>query len=184
MKVLLYIIERNFYSGGEIIVETSWILIFIAIVVVIALVGFLMKSFAKIIIILGVVYLLFHLGFIWGVDDLNEKLHLNKFLKPEVNEQVQKTYSDFSKRREENGVMDTEAVRKAIDDTIQKAVAQASNEMKNVDKEQLIQDLKVKLQSFDSETVAKVLNELKAELAKYNISPDDVQTAPEEPAQS
>lgn len=157
--------------------ELNWVITFIVIIGIIAIAGFLLKSFAKVILILGVIYVLFHLGFIWGVDDLNDKLHLNKFLKPEVNEQVQETYSKFAEKRDKTGVIDKDLVKKTIDDSLQIALTKASNEIKNIDKEALIQDLSEKLRNFDTETVAKVLNDLKAELAKYNVTPEEVQQA-------
>jgi uncharacterized membrane protein YhiD involved in acid resistance len=157
--------------------DTMWILIILGIIAGIALIGFLVKSFVKIVLILGLIYLLFQLGFIWGVDDLNEKLHLDKFLKPEVTEQIQEKYDQFSQKRDETGVLDTELVRKTINDTIQVALTEASDEIRNVDKEKLIEDLSIKLQNFDTEAVAKALDELKAELAKYNVTPEEVQEA-------
>jgi hypothetical protein len=164
-------------------VDTSIVLIFVAVLIALAIVSFLLKSFIKVILVLGVIYVLFHLGFIWGADDLNEKLHLDKFLKPEVNEQIQEKYSQFTDKREENGVIETELVRKEINDVLQSALTKASDEIRNVDKEKLIQDLSAKLENFDTEAVAKALDELKAELAKYNVTPEEVQSATE-PAQS
>ncbi|PLS15036.1 hypothetical protein CVD28_24460 [Bacillus sp. M6-12] len=155
--------------------ETNWIILFVAIVGVLAIIGFLLKSFIKVILVLGVIYLLFHLGFIWGVGDLNEKLHLDKFLKPEVSQQIQEKYDDFSNRREENGVVETQLIEKTINDSLQVALTKASDEIRNIDKEALIQDLSDKLRNFDTEEVAQALDNLKAELAKYNVTPEEVQ---------
>ena len=159
--------------------DMTWILIIVGIIAGIALISFLVKSFIKIVLILGLIYLLFHLGFIWGADDLNEKLHLEKFLKPDVTEQIQEKYSSFTEKREESGVLDTELVRKTINDSIQDALTLASDEVRNVDKEKLIADLSEKLRNFDQEAVAQALDELKEELAKYNVTPEEVQQATE-----
>jgi hypothetical protein len=155
--------------------SSTWVLIFIAVVIGLAFIGFLLKSFARIILVLGIAYLLFHLGFIWGADDLNEKLHLNQLLKPDVSEKIQKSYQDFSQRREQNGVVETEKIKTVIEKTIHSALTRASNDIQKVDKEKLIQDLQSKLQHFDKKTTAQVLEDLRPELAKYHITPEEVQ---------
>ena len=154
------------------------IIIYILIaLIVVAVVGFLVKSFMKVVLVLALIYLLFQLGFLWGVDDLNEKLHLNKILKPEVNEQIQEGYKNFAEKREEMGVVDTKEVDKIIDTTIQKTLENASNKVQNVDKDQLIRDLGEKLKDFDIDTVEKALQHFGSELAKNNITPTDVENA-------
>lgn len=155
--------------------DMTWVLIIVGVIAGIALISFLVKSFIKIVLILGLIYLLFHLGFIWGADDLNEKLHLDRFLKPEVTEQIQDKYNSFSDKREELGILDTELARKAIDDSIQEALALASEEARKVDRERLIADLNEKLKNFDQKAVSQALEDLKGELAKYNVTPEDVQ---------
>jgi hypothetical protein len=155
--------------------SSTWVLIFIAVVIGLAFIGFLLKSFARIILVLGITYLLFHLGFLWGADDLNEKLHLNQLLKPDVSEKLQKSYHDFSQRREQTEVVETEKIKAVIEETIQSALKRASNEIQKVDKEKLIQELQSKLQHFDQQTTAQVLEDLRPELAKYHITPEEVQ---------
>lgn len=155
--------------------SSTWILIFIAVVVGLALIGFLLKSFARIILVLGIAYLLFHLGFIWGADDLNEKLHLNQLFKPDVSEKIQRSYHDFSQRREQNGAVETEKIKAVIEETIHSNLTKASNEIQKVDKEKLIQELQSKLQQFDQQATAQVLEDLRPELAKYHITPEEVQ---------
>lgn len=155
--------------------NTEWVIIFIAIVAGMVVISFLLKSFAKIVLLLGLIYLLFHLGFLWGADDLNEKLHLNQFLKPEASQQLDQKYSDFTKKRDDSGIIETEAVRKAIDTAIQDTLAKSSKQLQEVDKEQFLKDLNTKLQSFDTGTVIKVLDGLKEELAKYNVTEQDIQ---------
>ena len=157
--------------------DMTWILIIVGVIAGIALLTFLVKSFIKIVLILGLIYLLFHLGFIWGADDLNEKLHLDKFLKPEVTEQIQEKYSAFSEKRDETGVLDKELVSKAINDSIAEALTLAFDDIRNVDKEKLIADLSEKLRNFDEQAVADALDDLKEELAKYNVTPAEVQEA-------
>lgn len=87
------------------------IIIFIAVIAVMAVVGYLMKSFIKVVVVLGLAYLLFHVGFLWKTEDLS-KLHLNTFLKQETNQQVQDKYSEFTKKREEKGVVNNPPLKR------------------------------------------------------------------------
>lgn len=154
--------------------EFSWLMAFIVVVILIAVVGFVMKSFAKMVLLLGIIYLLFNLGFIWGVDDLNEKLHLNKILKPAVNEKLNESYGDFSKRRDETGVIESKLIQKTIRDTIHTALNNASNKIENVDKKELAKNLQTKLKSFNQKDVDTALKDFDSELKKYGISKKDI----------
>lgn len=100
---------------------TDIVLLFLIGLALVAVVAFLVKSFIKVVIIAIIIYVLFHLGFIWGVDDLNSKLHLDKLFKPDVHEQIQNEYGNFGDKREEYGIVDTDEIKKVVDDTLQKA---------------------------------------------------------------
>ncbi|WCF11414.1 hypothetical protein NDS46_31140 (plasmid) [Paenibacillus thiaminolyticus] len=91
------------------------LIVFIFLALVIA---FLVKSFLKFVLIGVIAYVLFHIGFIWGVDDLNNKLQLSRWFNEEANQKIQDVYSDFTEKRDEHGVVNTEEVKKALDDTI------------------------------------------------------------------
>ncbi|WCK57668.1 hypothetical protein PP175_26905 (plasmid) [Aneurinibacillus sp. Ricciae_BoGa-3] len=153
---------------------TTWILIFIGVVVGIAILSFLMKSFVKLILVLGIIYLLFQLGFIWNAQDLQSKLHLDKFLKPQVSKQIETNYNQFAQKRDSTGILETNLIKKEINDSINQALTNASNRIENVDKKKLIADLNAKLTNFDAKSVSQVLDSLKAQLAKYHVTPQEV----------
>ena len=143
---------------------------------VIGVVGFLLKSLVKVVLIFGLIYALFQIGFLWGGNEFMTKLHLDTFLKSSVREQVQKGYTDFSQKRDEKGVLETDAIKKAIDSTISDAVAKSLKDVQTVDKQKLLSDLSTKLQSFDTSTVQKILTDNQSKLAQYGITPQEVQT--------
>lgn len=139
----------------------------------ILVISFLVRSFMKFILIGGVIYLLFHLGFIWGVDDLNNKLQLNRFFNPDANEKIQAAYGTFSDKREQFGVVNTEEVKKVIDTTIQNAITEAGNQISSVDKEALLKELQAKLEAYSDGVVKEAVNQSQAELEKV-MTPEQI----------
>jgi hypothetical protein len=43
------------------------------------------------------------MGFVWGPNDLNEKLGLNKYLTPQASQQVDSFYDKFTQKRDQYG---------------------------------------------------------------------------------
>lgn len=149
----------------------STILIILGVILSIVVAFWLLKSIIQAILVVGLIYFLFHVGYIWTSGDLNDKLHLDSILSPETNEKIQEKYNSFTNKRDENEVIETEIIKKVIDDTIAKATENA----KNIDKEKLIVDLNKKLESFNKEDVKMALEKFNKELSKYNITPEDIQ---------
>ncbi|WPS85404.1 hypothetical protein SMD22_01890 (plasmid) [Brevibacillus halotolerans] len=141
----------------------TMVVIGIAVVIV---VSFLVRSFMKFIIIGGIIYLLFHLGFIWGVDDLNDKFHLNGLFNPEANKTIQSSYGKFADKREQFGVVDTKEIKKVIDETIQKSVAEAGNQISSINREALIKELQMKLEAYRDGEVKEAIQQSQTELQK------------------
>lgn len=122
-------------------------------VVAVGVVSFLVKSFMKFVIIGAIIYGLFHLGFIWGVDDLNNKLHLSKFFNQEANESIQNAYSDYTAKRDEKSVVNAQEIKKVVDETIQKAVSEAKAKATSVDREAIMNELEEKLRAYGTAVV-------------------------------
>lgn len=133
-------------------------------VILIIVICFLVRSFMKFILIGAVVYFLFQFGFIWGVGDLNDKLHLDRFLHSGANEKVQSAYGSFAEKRKENAIVNTDEVNKAIDETIQKTIKEAGNKLNEVDREALLKRLKEKLQSYDVNDVNAAIDQAQEKL--------------------
>lgn len=149
----------------------STILIIVGVVIAILLAFWLLKSIIQAILVVGLIYILFHVGYIWNSGDLNEKLHLDSILSPETNEKLQEKYNSFTNKRDENELIETEIIKKVIDDSIAKATQNA----KNIDKEKFIEELSKNLESFNKEDVKTALDKFNKELSKYNITPEEIQ---------
>lgn len=138
--------------------------IILIVLAVLALIGWLFRSLIKLVLVVGFVYLFFHIGFIWGYDEVNELFHLDKFLKPEVSENLASTYDTIEQKREEYGVVQTEEIKKVMDETLQKAWEEAGNAYSSIDKEALIQELKEKLDSYSQEEIDQAVEQMDQQL--------------------
>lgn len=138
------------------------ILIYIIIgVIVISIIFFIVRSVIKLLFIVGIIFLLFHLGFLWAGDDLNSKLGLNQVLEPEVNEVVQSEYDRFAEKREEHAVIDTEKLKDLINQTAQNIIGETEKAVSNIDKDVILKELEEKLQNYEvqPEDIEKALKE-------------------------
>lgn len=144
-------------------------------VVLIIVVSFLVRSFMKFILIGVIVYFLFHFGFIWGVGDLNDKLHLDRFLNKGANEKLQSAYGNFADKRNENAIVNTDEVKKAIDEALQKSIEEAGHKLSEVDREALLKQLKEKLQSYDVDKVNAAIDQSQ-EMLKQVMTKEQIET--------
>ncbi|MFF2531482.1 hypothetical protein ACFVS2_21480 [Brevibacillus sp. NPDC058079] len=150
--------------------DAGFLMMAIVGIVLVVVVSFLVRSFMKFILIGAIIYLLFHFGFIWGVDDLNDKLQLNRFFNPDANKSIQSTYGTFADKREQFGVVKTEEVKKVIDSTIQSAIQEAGNQINSVDKEALLKELQTKLEAYNDGEVKEAIKQSHTELQKVMTS--------------
>ena len=93
--------------------DIKYLQIFIIAILVLVIAGFLLKSFAKLVFIGIVIFILFSLGFIWGPTDLNEKLGLNKVVSENSMEKINDVSKTIEEKREENAVIPKEDLEKA-----------------------------------------------------------------------
>lgn len=159
--------------------ETMFIALGVA-ALIILVVAFLVKSMLKFVIIGVAVYFLFHLGFIWGVDDLNSKLQITRWFNEEASGDIQNAYSDFTEKRDEYGVVNTEEVKKVIDETLNNAMTKAKNQVDAIDKEALVKELQEKLKQFEDATVDEAIDESQNELGTV-MTTEDVNTLKAQP---
>lgn len=143
---------------------------------IVIIVSFLVRSLLKIIIICGVIYFLFHIGFIWNADDLNEKLSFTRYFNPEVQKKIESVYGDFAEKRNQHEVVNVDEVKKVIDDTIQSAIIKAENKMSKIDKEELLKELEEKLKGIDTSTAKQAIDKAQEKLHEANLSTEEVQS--------
>ncbi|MBP1308691.1 hypothetical protein JOD82_001711 [Paenibacillus sp. 1182] len=156
-------------------VDVNFLSLVVIAIIAVVVISFLVRSFMKFIIIGVVIYFLFMMGFVWGVDDLNHKLHLNQIFNASANEKVQSAYGSFVKKRDEHSVLNTKDLKNTIDETIQKAIADAGNRIKAVDKDALLKELQMKLDGYDEEDIQKALKQSESNLNQV-MTPEQVKT--------
>jgi hypothetical protein len=145
----------------------------IVIFIALSLAVFFVKSLIKFVIFLGIIYLLFNIGFLWNSEDFSN-LPLGGVLKNGYDNVAQNTYDGLVKKREETGIIDSENIKNTIDTTIENALENAKDEISNIDKQKLIDELNSKLANYDQETITEALYGLKSELEKYNVSEQEL----------
>ncbi|MFJ8528679.1 hypothetical protein [Bacillus sp. NPDC094106] len=92
--------------------------VFIIALIVLFVFSFFMKEFTKLALVLLAIIVLFGAGFIWGPEDLNEKLNLHEWLSKESSQKVDTVSGELEKKREENEVIDTQHIAdKATEET-------------------------------------------------------------------
>lgn len=153
---------------------TTTLSILFIFIVVVGIIGYLVKSLVKVAVIGLIIYLLFNVAFVWGADEVMTKLGLDRFLKPEVSQQVKSEYETFVQKREEYGVVDTTEIKNVVEATLQESLKQAGDQWSAVDKQALLDELKQKLAEYDSEAVQQALDELQGDLAQADVTPQEV----------
>lgn len=138
--------------------------IIIGFIVLVFLTAWLFRSLVKFVVLAFVIYLLFHIGFIWGFEEANKTLKLDKFLKPEVSEQLESKYDGLKEKREEYAVLNTYEMKKAVDEVLAEAWIKSGETYEEIDKEALIQNLKAKFPSYSQEEIDKAIEQMESEL--------------------
>ncbi len=147
--------------------NNSIILLVIVVVGVIVLAS-LVKKFAKAILLFGVVYVIFHIVFIWDGKAIID--NVIPFLKTEYQQKATDGVNDFIDKRNSNGVIDTEVLDEALDTLIKKAIDESKNQIDKIDKKKLIEDINKKIQDIDPQEAAKIMDKLQDKLNEYVVN--------------
>lgn len=78
-------------------------IIFLIAFVIIMLIGYIFRTATKFFLVVVAIFVLFGMGFIWGPNDLNEKLGLSRYLTPQASQQVDSFYTKFTQKRDQYG---------------------------------------------------------------------------------
>lgn len=138
----------------------STIAIILIVLAVLALIGWLFRSLIKLVLVIAFIYLFFHIGFIWGFDEVNKYFHLDVFLKPEVTENIASQFDTLEQKREEFGVVQTEEMERIMDEALQKAWEEAGNAYNSIDKEALKKELEERLSSYTQEEIDQAVEQM------------------------
>ena len=76
-------------------ISSEQIILIIKIILIVVIIAFLIKKAIKIAFALIAILIIFQVGFMMTGTDLNERLHLDKYLKPDTNKAVTSFFDDF-----------------------------------------------------------------------------------------
>lgn len=138
-------------------------LIIIAIVffIVIGILFFIARKIALLALVLGIIYLVFHVGFVWDGSETAEKLSLDRWLKPEVSEHVEGSLNSISEKRNELAVIEPEEMGETVDYFIEQIHTASKEKLSEVDMKKLAKDLEDKFKSLTEEEQQAVVQALK-----------------------
>mgnify|MGYP001438209130 CR=1 FL=1 len=153
----------------------SVLIILVLLFIFIAILGYLLKSFIQVVLVAGLIFLLFHIGYVWSGDDLKEHLHIDKWMDDGTIQKVEEHYQSFSKKREELAIVDTKKIQIIVKQELQEALSDASDQKNKIDKQELYTHLSKSLQNYDSQSVKEALNGLREELKTYDLTPEEME---------
>lgn len=141
----------------------------------IAIVTFIIKSLVKAAIIIGIIYLLYEIAFVWSSGTFMNNLHVKQIFSPQVSNSIQAGYQQIAKERSQDSVVQTKEINNMINTTLQQALNSASNQISKINTNQLATTLNNQLKNFNPQVVANALNQAKNTLAQYNMTTNQVQ---------
>lgn len=155
--------------------STTILLTLVGILIVLSVAIWIIKlAVARVIMvaILGVVvYVLFHVAFIWDFEEMDNVLHFDKWLAPETVETISSGYQDFNTKRDEYAVVDQQLMKENIDQSIEKAWKSAGDTYTNIDQEALRKQVILEYEKYGKEAVDLALQELEEQLEKELETP-------------
>lgn len=138
------------------------ITLFIISIVVLFLFVKLIKVSVKLVIVMGIILLLFRLGYIWGIDDLNSKLNLQRYLHEDANQTFTEGFEIFETNREDLAVINVNNIDEDVSVLIDKAIEKTIEEVGNFDVGTFVE--KLEDLGLSEENIREVLTSLTSEL--------------------
>lgn len=161
----------------------------ITIVLVVAIVVFLVKRVVKVAIVIGVILLLFNVGFVMSGTEVRNSFDLDNLIGVEKSENVEKYLNDFDEKREEYGVVDPEKVYDgmvgaieqgtiiaiegvgkidiiAFSESIANKIVSSTPENNDFDKNALRSEIKEQLNGITDEDLDRIMNEIESRVEK------------------
>ena len=143
----------------------TWIIILIAVIACVVIFATIFKSFAKTIILLGFIYIVFHVAFLWNWSEVSNKINFVSFFKPEYRQKIEDGINKIEERKSDTDILDSKSIESLINESIEKTI---SSGIDKINKEDVMNDLKEKIQEIDKEKIDEILIDLEKKLSEYN----------------
>lgn len=155
-------------------ISSEQIILIIKIILIVVIIAFLIKKAIKIALALIAILIIFQVGFMMTGTDLNERLHLDKYLKPDTNKAVTSFFDDFRSRGNNIAVVDQDAVYDGMVDGMEQGVNFIVEKLSDIQIEALAETIarniyEVGAESIDEEELAESL-----ERQLENVDPEDI----------
>ena len=144
--------------------ETSWVLWLIIGIIIFSVIGFLLKSFVRVVLIFIVAAFIFKLAFVWDTNEISQYLMLDTIIRDEHQEIVNKGIAGFVEKRESNEIIDTDAIENLVEEGLKNKSKEIKNEIDSTDKDKLLADLETKIEASD---ISGVANKIDLLIQKY-----------------
>lgn len=155
--------------------STNILVVLVALLIVISVVIWIIKLAIVRVIMVGilgiVVYVLFHVAFIWSFEEVDNVLHFDKWLAPETVESLSGGFQEFEVERGEHAVIDQQLMAENIDKAIGDAKTSAGNAYESIDQEALRKQIILEYEKYGKEAVDQALLELEEQLEKEQTTP-------------
>lgn len=154
---------------------TTILLVLVILVVVVSIAIWLIKMAVVRVLMIGVlgvvVYVLFHVAFIWDFQEMDDVLKFDKWLAPETIETLSQGYNEFDSKRGEYAVIDQQLMKENIDKTINEAWVSAGETYATIDKEELRKRVILEYEKYGKEAVDLALLQMEEQLSKQQETP-------------
>lgn len=147
--------------------------IIIAVIVVVILFHFV-KNMIALFAAGAMVFFLFNIFFVWSGSDIVDTLHLDKILSDSDVVIIEEWFDNFSNKREEHSVMDTEAISENTKKLLIDGKNKVVEKYNETDKQKMIEELKLLFKGLKNEEIDNIIVENKDLLNQYGIQKSDL----------
>jgi|GEM_PF-4196444 hypothetical protein len=155
-------------------INPDLVITIIAVILIVTAITFIIKKAVKIALTIVAILIIFYVGYIATGTDLNEKFHLNKYLKGNTAEIVTGFVDELRTKQNKLGIVDEKKVYDSLVDGMVKAGNFAIDKLLNSNLEDVAYELAKRIYELGVENIDK--KELEEAISKQvkNINPDDL----------
>lgn len=108
--------------------------------VIVGMAIFLLKSSVRLIIAVTIIVVLFRIGWVYSAEDIFVRFKIGEFIQSKYYDDVYDVYDDYSKKRQENTIVDTDKINEKINEGKERIVNKSKNLIQNIPSEEEIRE--------------------------------------------